>query len=307
MKEPFIFLCSEITRENAYTLMSWLQDEEVTRYLSDTSDVSSNIEQVVDRINMPVLTHLFNQNGRFYIAYNKNDVPVGFVRLVVKDAETEIVIVIGDRSNWGKGLGSHTIHESLKVAFFELRSKRVVAKIHKENRRSTRAFVRAGFKLKHESSTIQSFSMTMEEYLNTIKKRAAAPGLIYITELDRERLKKLIDDELKNGVDERTIKDLENEIIRAQVVQPQQLPENVVTMNSRALLSLNDEETEVSLVYPHSSDWAKRQLSILSPIGTAILGYRENDSIQWDTPDGITHIKITKLLYQPEAAGHYHL
>ena len=307
MKEPFICLCSEITRENAYTLMSWLQDDEVTRYLSDTRDVSSNIEQVVDRINMPVLTHLFNQNGRFYIAYNKNDVPVGFVRLVVKDAETEIVIVIGDRSNWGKGLGSNTIQESLKIAFFELRSQRVIAKIHNENRRSMRAFVRAGFKLNHESSTMQSFSMTMEEYLNTIKKRAAAPSSIYITELDRDRLKKLIDDELKNGVDAQTIKDLENEIIRAKVVRPQQLPENVVTMNSRALLSLNDEETEVSLVYPHASDWAKRQLSVLSPIGTAILGYSENDSIQWDTPDGITHIEIRKLLYQPEAAGHYHL
>ncbi len=307
MKDPFIFLCPEITRENAYTLMYWLQDEEVTRYLSDTCDVSSNIEQVVDRINMPILTHLFNQNGRFYIAYNKNNVPVGFVRLVVKETETEIVIVIGDRSNWGKGLGGHTIQESLKAAFFELRSKRVVAKIHKENRRSIRAFIHAGFNCQHEPSAIQSFSITMKEYLDAVKKRSAAPGLIYITELDRDRLIKLIDDELKNGADERTIKDLEHEIIRAEVVRPQQLPKNVVTMNSRALLSLNDEETEVSLVYPQASDWAKRQLSILSPIGTAILGYREEDSIQWDTPDGMTHIRIRKLLYQPEAAGHYHL
>ena len=307
MKEPFIFLRSEITRENAYTLMSWLRDDEVTRYLSDTSDVSSNIEQVVDRINMPVLTHLFNQNGRFYIAYNKINVPVGFVRLVVRDTETEIVIVIGDRSNWGRGLGSNTIQESLKIAFFELRSQRVVAKIHKENRRSIRAFINGGFKLKHESSTMLSFSITMEEYFDIIKKRAAAPSLIYITEIDRDRLNKLINDELKTGADEWTVKDLEHEIIRAKVVQPQQLPENVVTMNSRALLSLNNEETEVSLVYPHASDWAKRQLSVLSPIGTAILGCSEENSIQWNTPDGIAHIKIRKLLYQPEAAGHYHL
>lgn len=307
MREPFIFLCSEITRENAYTLMSWLKDDEVIRYLSDSHNVSANIEQVVNRINLPVLTHLFNHNGRFYIAYNKNKMPVGFVRLVVKNTETEIVIVIGDRSNWGKRLGSSTIQESLKIAFFELRSQCVVAKIHKENKRSIRAFISTGFKLKHESSSMQSFSITMEEYLDSIKERVDAPDLIYITELDRDRLKKLIKDELRNGIDERTIEDLEHEIIRAKIVRPQQLPENVVTMNSRALLSFNGEETAVSLVYPHASDWAKRHLSILSPIGTAILGYSEGDNIQCDTPNGIAHIRIKKLLYQPEAAGHYHL
>lgn len=307
MREPFISLCSEITKENAYTLISWLHDDEVIRYLSDTQDVSANIEQVIDRINLPVLTHLFNQNGRFYMAYNKNKMPVGFVRLVVKNTETEIVIVIGDRNNWGKKLGSNTIQESLKIAFFELRSQCVVAKIHKENIRSIRAFISAGFKLRHESSSMQSFSITMQEYLDSIKKRVAAPDLIYITEIDKGRLKKLINIELINGADEQAIIDLEHEIIRAKVVRPQQLPEDVVTMNSRALLSLNDEETEVSLVYPHDSDWKKGHMSILSPIGTAILGYSEGNDIRWVTPNGVAHIQIKKLLYQPEAAGHYHL
>jgi len=76
------FLSSEISRENAVTLIKWLKDEEVRRYLSDSQSVSNDIEQVVNRVNLPILTHLFNQKGRFYMAYNKQNVPVGFVRLI---------------------------------------------------------------------------------------------------------------------------------------------------------------------------------------------------------------------------------
>lgn len=306
MREPFIFLCPEITRADALTLMQWLRDDEVIKYLSDTHDVSADIARVVNKVNLPVLTHLFNKDGRFYMAYDKNKKPVGFVRLIVKNAETEIVVVIGDRGNWGKGLGGGTILESLKIAFFELRSPRVVAKIHCENNRSVRAFLSSGFTLVNESASLKSFSMTMGEYLESVRERAAA-SVIYITELDRNRLYKLINDELNASADERAVKDLEFEISRARIVQPQQLDDGVVTMNSRALLSLNDVETEVALAYPDVSDWSEKHLSVLSPIGTAILGYSEGDDIRWDTPDGIAHIQIKKMLYQPEAAGHYHL
>lgn len=63
MKEPFIFLRSEITRENALTLVKWMKDNEVTKYLSDPQSVSDSIEQVVQRTTLPVLTHLFNRNA----------------------------------------------------------------------------------------------------------------------------------------------------------------------------------------------------------------------------------------------------
>ena len=80
MKVPFIFLCPEITRENALTLMKWMQDEEVTKYLTDTQDVSEDIKNVVNRVQLPVLTHFFNQNGRFFMAYNKKNETLGFFR-----------------------------------------------------------------------------------------------------------------------------------------------------------------------------------------------------------------------------------
>lgn len=309
MKEPFIFLCPEVTREDALSLIGWLREYEVRKYLSDPHDVSRGIEQALEKVSLPVLTHLFSRDGRFYMAYTKENMPVGFVRLLVKGNETEIVIVIGDRKNWGKGLGAGTIRESLKIAFFELRSRRVIARIHSENRRSIRAFISAGFMPDHGSAAMKSFTLTMEDYIRSINKRAAVLDEIYITEIDKDRLKKLITDELWNGCigTESSVRDLVRELERANIVGQKHIPRDVVTMNSKALLYLNEDEMEVSLVYPFDANPEKQKLSVLSPIGTAILGYGEGDSIEWEVPSGLARIHIRKILYQPEAAGDYHL
>ncbi|MPN08809.1 Regulator of nucleoside diphosphate kinase [bioreactor metagenome] len=78
-------------------------------------------------------------------------------------------------------------------------------------------------------------------------------------------------------------------------------------MNSRVLMNLNGKDMEVSLVYPCDADWGENRLSVLSPVGTAILGYSEGDDIEWKVPSGTARITIKKLLYQPEARGDYHL
>jgi len=306
MKEPFISLCSEITRENALTLIRWLEDGDVRKYLSDTHTVSADIAQVLDRVNLPILTHLFNKNCRFYMVYNKHHAPVGFVRLVIKSDETEMVIVIGDQNNWGKRLGTSAIRESLKIAFFQLRSPRVVAKIHKENQRSIRAFIHAGFRIKHETPTLHVFHITMEEYLKLVQERATDE--IYVTQVDKARIRRLIDDILHGETKtDKSVLALDREINRAKIVDINCISPKVVTMNSKALLHINGEEVEVSLVYPHEADRAGKRVSVLSPIGTAILGYSEGDDIEWETPSGVAAIKINTILYQPEAAGHYHL
>jgi regulator of nucleoside diphosphate kinase len=78
-------------------------------------------------------------------------------------------------------------------------------------------------------------------------------------------------------------------------------------MNSRALLQLDDEEMEVTLVYPQDADPGAGKLSVCSDVGTAILGYREGDALDWRMPDRTRRIRIGKVLYQPEAAGNFHL
>lgn len=99
MNRPFVSLCPEITRADALTLMDWLDDESVTRHLSDSREVSRLIEQVIGRVQLPILTHLFNQGGRFFMVCDRRDVPVGFVRLVKRGPDCEIDLPPSSRTN----------------------------------------------------------------------------------------------------------------------------------------------------------------------------------------------------------------
>lgn len=303
MNKPFISLRPEITRDNALTLMAWLEDENVTRYLSDSRHVSRFIEQVVGRVQLPILTHLFNQGGRFFMAYDESQMPVGFVRLVQQGADCEMVLVIGRRDDWGRRLGSSAIRAAMKLAFLDLRAEKLVAKIHPHNTRSLQAFQRCGFRLESETPTLKSFAVTLDRYLGLVREPAVpAPADITLTALDKARLRSLI--AMQQGP---AMAALAHEVERAIVVDSRRVGPGVVTMNSRALLRLDDEEREVALVYPQDADDRAGRLSVCSDIGTAILGYAQGDAIAWPVADRTLHIQIGKLLYQPEAAGHFHL
>ena len=303
MTKPFISLCPEITRADALNLMDWLEDEQVTRYLSDSRHVSRFIEQVVGRVQLPILTHLFNQGGRFFMAYDRRDVPVGFVRLVKSGSDCEMVLAIGNRDNWGRKLGVSTIRESMKLAFFDMRAERLIAKIHAENTRSVKAFEHCGFLLSSQTPTLKSFALTSDSYLQLLRESPADYATdLHITEIDKARLTSLLAFERSPDIFE-----LEHEIERAIVVDPRQVAQDVVTMNSRALVQLDDEDVEVSLVYPEDADDSAGKLSICSGIGTAILGYKEGDAFDWRLNGRTRHIRIGKVLYQPEAAGDFHL
>ena len=131
---------------------------------------------------------------------------------------------------------------------------------------------------------------------------------LHINELDHKRLMRLIEDAL-NGVTEQSnsLRSLQVELTRANVVNAEELPRDVVTMRSRVLIMLEDEEKEITLVYPNEANRSTGKISILSPIGTAIIGYREGDVINWLTPGGLKRIRIKKVLYQPDASGDYEL
>ncbi|MEG6615786.1 nucleoside diphosphate kinase regulator [Peptococcaceae bacterium 1198_IL3148] len=133
---------------------------------------------------------------------------------------------------------------------------------------------------------------------------------IYITKVDKERLEKLISKEREfNPGSREYLKDLSNELEKAQVVEPKDIPSDVVTMNSKVeLVDLDaDEEMVYTLVYPEDADLSQDKISILAPIGTAILGYRVGEIVDWKVPNGVVQLKVQAILYQPEAAGDYEL
>lgn len=99
--------------------------------------------------------------------------------------------------------------------------------------------------------------------------------------------------------------ELRQELDRAQLVSPDEVPADVVTMNSVVTLrDLDTNEVETySLVYPDSADISNHKLSVLAPIGTAILGYRVNDELRWRVPGGWRRLKVEQVVFQPERDG----
>lgn len=133
---------------------------------------------------------------------------------------------------------------------------------------------------------------------------------IRITEVDRQRLIDLIvnaqSGEYRGSV---YLEKLRGELDRAQILTSQEIPGEVITMNSKVvLLDLdNKEEVTYTLVYPEHANSAEGKISILAPIGTAMLGYQVGDVFEWEVPAGKRRLRIEKILYQPEAAGDYEL
>lgn len=133
---------------------------------------------------------------------------------------------------------------------------------------------------------------------------------IYVTEFDMERLRKLLDGTKKwSQRDREYLEKLEEELDRAVVVSSKDVPGDVVTMNAQVRVRDLDsgEERIFRLVFPADADYEQGRVSILAPIGTALIGYRAGDTVEWKVPAGIRRLKIAAVLYQPEAAGDYHL
>ncbi len=137
-----------------------------------------------------------------------------------------------------------------------------------------------------------------------------AEKMIHITEQDRKRLLVMMDEVImyRHGK-ARHLLDLISELNRAKIVVAQDVPPDVITMNSKVkLLDLDtQEETIYTLVYPQDSNVDQGKISVLTPIGTALLGYSLGDIIEWPTPGGVRRLKVQELLYQPEKAGDYNL
>ena len=133
---------------------------------------------------------------------------------------------------------------------------------------------------------------------------------IHITDFDLQRLKKLTQEaRRKNNRDIKHLQELETELNDAVVVDSKEIPLDVVTMNSRVVLVDLDSGDEVTLTlsFPAEANTDEGRISILAPIGTAIIGYRKGDVVEWPVPAGRRRLRVKELLYQPESAGDYHL
>ena len=130
---------------------------------------------------------------------------------------------------------------------------------------------------------------------------------IVISSLDAERIESLLEslpDAAFPGRD-----DLIAELARADIVDPQDIPPTVVTMNSTVRFQIESSPNEfmMTLVYPKDVDASGNTISILAPVGSALLGLSKGDAIEWPRPGGgVLRVRIVEIAYQPERAGEFH-
>ena len=131
---------------------------------------------------------------------------------------------------------------------------------------------------------------------------------IYTTHRDHERLVAMLDSaRSRNGFDERDrpyLASLEAELRKAVVVDSEAVPPDIVTMNSRVRLQDGPGAWTATLVFPEDADTETDRISVLAPLGAALLGCRAGSHISFVMPGGRTHsCALLSVLYQPEAAG----
>lgn len=135
---------------------------------------------------------------------------------------------------------------------------------------------------------------------------SSRPAII-INRLDAERLQRLID--AASDKDLPVAESLEEELTRGEVIDPEDIPEDVVSMNSQVQFTdLNRNKQMIrTLVYPHALANTEDGLSVMAPIGAALLGLRIGDIIDWPLPDGSEiKLRIDAIFWQPEREGQFH-
>ena len=137
--------------------------------------------------------------------------------------------------------------------------------------------------------------------------QSGLPPSIVVSTRDMARLEALLDSPAlsRHPAAVALAQDLE----RAQVLPPEEIPEGIVTMHSRVDCEdeLHNEKHSLTLVYPHEADFDKGRVSILAPVGSALLGLSVGQTIDWTAPGGRQlRLRVTAVHYQPEAAGDFH-
>lgn len=125
---------------------------------------------------------------------------------------------------------------------------------------------------------------------------------IIITNTDLHRLRPVLDQH-----DTAASEWLDTELHRARIVDQRAVPSDVVTMGSEVVYEdcATSQRRTVRVVYPKDADAARGLVSVLAPIGSALLGLRANQSIEWPVPNGTKRIRVIEVRYQPQASGDY--
>lgn len=133
-------------------------------------------------------------------------------------------------------------------------------------------------------------------------KRSTGQKCIHVTDGDLEQLRRLLAEE-RRGRNGKHLRELERELSRAEVLESEEIPGDLVMMHSTVLLEDVDtgKEMEITLTFPSEAEIDRNRISVLAPIGTAIIGYRKGDMVEWEVPAGTRRFLVKELIDQPGA------
>jgi len=130
-----------------------------------------------------------------------------------------------------------------------------------------------------------------------------------MTDFDLRRLNALFERFREQVRMPATLTALEREVAQAVAVKPADIPATVVTMNSQVEVVdlVTKERRSITVVFPSMAAIEDGRISVLAPLGTALLGTREGARLAWNTPRGERQLRVDRVVFQPEAAGRFDL
>lgn len=121
---------------------------------------------------------------------------------------------------------------------------------------------------------------------------------IVLTESDERKLRGLLSRQTEDSMrDQAHLLELHSELERALILQAKELPPDVITMHSqiRVLDFERRRRSDYTLVFPVESDVSAKRISVLAPLGTALLGFREGDDVEWMMPGGMHRLRVERV------------
>lgn len=120
---------------------------------------------------------------------------------------------------------------------------------------------------------------------------------IVITRADAARLRELIATLGRAGRDQDHVQELSAELERARIADAAEVPADLISIYSEVCVLDLESGTrrELTLVLPAESDPARGRISVLAPLGTALLGYRAGDEVEWQMPGGLRRVRIESV------------
>lgn len=163
--QSVIELDDEIFLNDAYLMADWLENEDITRFISEGNEISAEIRASLRYTTCPIVTHMFCNGGNFYMVKH-NGRSIGYLKLIDKGNRiAEIVVVIGDEAMWNQGFGTQAVKLAMAECFFNLRYESMTAVIRYENEGSHHVFRKAGFKAVRTLEASVRYLLELDQYL----------------------------------------------------------------------------------------------------------------------------------------------